>query len=160
MLLERVNKILSNLEFKKYIKGIENSEKDRIFCHHGLQHLIDTARIAYILSLENSLDISKDLIYATALLHDIGRYNEYINGKSHFEVSESVIQILIDCNYSVEEVSQIVKAIENHHRPPIEIKTLSDILYKADKLSRMCFNCEAKLECYWKDEVKNKILNV
>lgn len=158
--MERFNKVLSHEIFKTKISQIENLEKDRIFCHHGLQHLIDTARIAYILSLENDLNISKDLIYTTALLHDIGRYDEYINGKNHAEVSKDTIQILEDCNYSSEEIKQIVDAIENHQKLPTEIKTLSDILYKADKLSRLCFDCNAKNECYWSDKKKNHELYI
>ncbi|MGN1412201.1 MAG: HD domain-containing protein [Oscillospiraceae bacterium] len=153
--MDRFNRILIHQEFKKRINWIENFEKDRIFCHHGLQHLIDTARIGYILSLENDLKIPKDLIYATALLHDIGRYDEYKLGKSHTEVPESTIKILQDCGYSNGEINQIVEAIENHRKSPLDIKTLSDVLYKADKLSRMCFDCNAQNECYWSDNKKN-----
>lgn len=155
MLLDRFNKILSHVEFKKRINWIENFEKDRIFCHHGLQHLIDTARIGYILVLEKGLNIPKDLIYATALLHDIGRYDEYNFGKSHTEVAQSTVKILKDCGYSENEINQIVKAIQSHQEQPTKIKTLSDILYKADKLSRMCFDCNAQNECYWSDSKKN-----
>lgn len=156
--MERFNKILSHEIFKTKISQIETLEKERIFCHHGLQHLIDTARISYILSLENDLNVPKDLIYATALLHDIGRYDEYINGKPHTEVSKDTIKILKDCDYSIDEINQIVEAIENHQKQPKEIKTLSNILYKADKLSRLCFNCKAENQCYWNDDTKNKYL--
>lgn len=158
--MDRFNKILSHQEFKKRINCIEHFELDRVFCRHGLQHLIDTARIGYILALENNLKIPKDLIYATALLHDIGRYDEYNFGKSHTEVSESTTKILKDCDYSIEEINQIVEAIENHQKQPKEIKTLSDILYKADKLSRLCFDCKAENQCYWNDDTKNKHLIV
>ena len=158
--LERVNKILSNAEFKHCLQTIETLEKDRIFCKHGITHLLDTARIGYILSLENSLNIPKDIIYATALLHDIGRYDEYIYKISHHKISKRIITILKDCNYSNDEISTIVEAIGNHNTPPTDIKTLSDVLYKADKLSRMCFNCNAQNECYWNTNKKNKTLIV
>ena len=32
---------------------------------------------------------------------------------------------------------------------------LEEIIYKADKLSRQCFNCKAEKECYWSKEKKN-----
>ena len=32
---------------------------------------------------------------------------------------------------------------------------LEEIIYKADKLSRQCFNCKAEKECYWSSEKKN-----
>ena len=60
----------------------------------------------------------------------------------------------------LEEIKQIVDAIENHQKLPTEIKTLSDILYKADKLSRLCFDCNAKNECYWSDKKKNHELYI
>lgn len=156
--MDRFNKILSHKDFKFKISQIEILEKNRIFCRHGLNHLIDTARICYILSLENGLNIPKDLIYATALIHDIGRYDEYINGKPHIEVSQDTIQILKDCDYSTEEIQQIVHAIQKHQKHIDSTETLSDILYKADKLSRLCFNCNAQNECYWNDNKKNKTL--
>ena len=156
--MERVNKILSNAEFKHCLQTIETLEKDRIFCKHGITHLLDTARIGYILNLENSLNFPKDIIYATALLHDIGRYDEYIHKISHHKISKRVINILKDCNYSNDEISTIVEAIGNHDKPPTDIKTLSDVLYKADKLSRMCFNCNVQNECYWNTNKKNKTL--
>jgi hypothetical protein len=75
--------LLMNAEFRRCIDAIDAHEADRAFCKHGLNHLLDTARIAYILVLENGLNISKGMVYATALLHDIGRYDEYYHGIPH-----------------------------------------------------------------------------
>lgn len=158
--LERFNRILSHKDFKFKVSQIERLERGRVFCHHSLQHLVDTARVAYILSLEGGLNIPKDLIYATALLHDIGRYDEYVYGKPHTEVSQGTIDILKSCGYSLDEVTQIVEAIEHHQERPKDVKTLSDVLYRADKLSRLCFNCNARDECYWSDSVKNDNLTI
>ncbi len=153
--MERVNKILSSADFKSCIKGIENFESDRIFCKHGLNHLLDTARIAYILNLEHGLNIPKGLIYATALLHDIGRYDEYYNGIPHDKAHDRIINILQLCEYSTEEISLIVNAITLHRKAPNKLETLGDIISRADKLSRDCFNCNAIQECYWLDDKKN-----
>ncbi|MGI6684337.1 MAG: HD domain-containing protein [Bacillota bacterium] len=65
----------------------EQQEINREFCCHQMQHALDVARIYYILFLEKyqdgissdlknmSVDQTKELIYATALLHDIGRWS-------------------------------------------------------------------------------------
>jgi len=158
--LKRINNILSHSEFKRCIQDIETYEIDRIFCRHGLNHLLDTARIAYILSLENNINISKDLIYATSLLHDLGRYDEYAFGTPHNHVSDKTIQILTDCDYSTDEIAQIIDAIQYHRYTTNSIKSLGDIISKADKLSRLCFNCSAKYECYWHDDKKNHELYI
>jgi uncharacterized protein len=158
--LERFNKILSHGEFQYRLTQIERFEEHRTFCRHGYQHLVDTARVAYILVLENGLDIPKDIVYATALLHDIGRFDEYTKQIAHAKVTTSTITILRECGYTGSEVVQIVEAIENHQKEPTEVKTLSDVLYQADKLSRMCFNCQAIDECYWSTDRKNRELQL
>ena len=58
-------------------------KKDRIFCRHTPEHFLDVARLMYIYSLENKLNLSREIIYATALLHDIGRAQQYLSGISH-----------------------------------------------------------------------------
>lgn len=153
--MERVNKILSSADFLDCIKAIETFESDRIFCKHGLNHLLDTARIAYILNLENGLNIPKGTIYATALLHDIGRYDEYYHGIPHNQAHDRIIHILQSCEYSQEETALIVDAIKLHRNTSSELVTLGDIISRADKLSRNCFNCKAIQECYWVDDKKN-----
>ena len=55
--------------------------------------------------------------------------------------------------FNEEEIEIILNGIENH-RSESDNK-LEEIIYKADKLSRQCFNCEAEKECYWSKEKKN-----
>ncbi len=43
------------------------------YCRHGLEHLLDVARISYIQVLEDGLDYDENVLYAAALLHDIGK---------------------------------------------------------------------------------------
>ena len=80
---ERYNSIIVNSEFLFLLESINEYEKDRKFCRHGIKHLLDTARIMYIIKLEDDLPFDKDMIYAAALLHDIGRYEQYKNGTPH-----------------------------------------------------------------------------
>ena len=82
---ERYNRIVRNEEFNRLLDEIEALEADRIYCRHGLEHLLDVARISYIQVLEDGLDYNKNILYAAALLHDIGRAAEYRGAGSHGE---------------------------------------------------------------------------
>lgn len=105
-------------------------------------------------------EISQELIYAAALLHDIGRWKQYGDGTPHEEASaQFASEILSDCGFTENETAQIVTAISNHRNEAVrEERTLSGILYRADKMSRSCFCCEMERECDWKGSRKNLIL--
>ncbi len=77
------NKIIKTKAFQEGLGIIEEQEIDRIYCKHGMEHLLDVARIAMLINIERNLSISKELIYSTALLHDIGRSKEYTDGTPH-----------------------------------------------------------------------------
>ena len=81
--MKQIDQIMAHPLFKEAMCGIEDAEQDRIFCRHGMEHCLDVARILYIMVLERNLPYRKDMIYATALLHDIGRYEEYRGQVSH-----------------------------------------------------------------------------
>ncbi len=70
-------------------------EYDRIFCRHTPEHFLDVARLAYIFALERNLDCSRELIYCTALLHDIGRAEQYTNGTPHDEAGVTIAEIIL-----------------------------------------------------------------
>lgn len=148
------NKILNNNKFKEAMAQIYENENGRIFCCHGMDHSLDVARIGYIITLENNLNISKDIIYAAALLHDIGRSIECRDHNIHS--AEIAQDILTECDYDTNSINVILSAIRDHRKDTNNIKSLSDVIKKADKLSRQCYNCEAYKECYWAEERKNK----
>ena len=50
--MKRVNSILQDKSFIKRINEIEEGEKNRKFCKHGMNHILSVARIAYELYLE------------------------------------------------------------------------------------------------------------
>ena len=85
--MERVNRILENVTFKKNLSHLRKLEENRIYCRHDIDHLLDVARLAYIEDLEKGLGIEKEIIYATALLHDLGRVLEYTKQIPHNEGS-------------------------------------------------------------------------
>ncbi len=152
--MESYNKIIKNSLFKKTMSAINQKEKNRIFCCHSIEHCLDVARIAYILTLENNLNISKDIIYTTALLHDLGRaYSDSEHNKKSAEIAK---QILEECNYPAFETDLIISAILNHRRNAEYLNDLSDIICRADKLSRQCYDCNAQSLCYWEEEKRNE----
>ena len=81
--MERANRICSHPLWKWHIEQLREAERERIFCRHGIEHLLDVARIAYIENLEQGYGISQEIIYAAALLHDIGRFLQYSQGIPH-----------------------------------------------------------------------------
>lgn len=78
--LTQTNRLLNLPEYQDYLQRIEVHEKDRRLCRHNLAHFLDVARIAAVIANEEGLSLNRDLIYTTALLHDIGRFVQYENG--------------------------------------------------------------------------------
>lgn len=101
--------------------------------------------------------ISEELIYATALLHDVGRHLQYREGIPHEKASAKIApQILQRCGFSRKEEAEIVDAIAHHRDKSIKDEaSLRGILYRADKMSRSCFACLAQEQCDWSREKKN-----
>lgn len=145
--MKKVNSILLNKEYLSHLEQIRVYEKDRVFCHHDITHSLNVSRIAWIINLEESLNLNKEIIYATGLLHDIGRWKEYESGIDHAIASAKLSEsILSKCGFSQEEINIITKAISNH-RTSNNTDDLSRIIYKADKISRPCFNCTSIKNC-------------
>lgn len=154
--MEKVNLILHNKKFRKYIQKNMVLEKNRIFCRHDICHILDVARIAYIINLENSFHLQKELIYAVAMLHDIGRWKEYEKNIPHNIASAEIsTDILNECGFSSQQINAAAEAIKNHRGKNVRRDILSEIIYLGDKISRNCFCCNAAKECNWPDEKKN-----
>lgn len=177
--MERADKIFHHPVYQKHFLELQEMEKERIFCNHTLEHFLDVARLMYIAHLEKGLTQKKDVIYAAALLHDIGRGIQYSAGIPHDLASVQISEeILPECGYSEEEIAMIYHAIL-HHRQSKQQKdnssaenaknaqysecseysedaeALAEALYTADKQSRNCFACPALEECNWSAEKKN-----
>ena len=173
--MERINRIIKHKLYLEYINRIKVHEQDRIFCKHDTVHFLDVCRLAEILWLNDKISrieenaqknlsaeeeknsVSRELIYASGLLHDIGRWQEYETGIRH-EIASSKLapEILRDCGFAEEEITEIVFAIANHRNSEIkEQNTLAGFIYRADKKSRPCYICEAESECDWSAAKKN-----
>lgn len=158
--MKRINCILNHKKYQQYLAQNEKAEASRQFCLHDMGHFLDVARLAVILNKTEGYGQDKELIYAAALLHDIGRWMQYQDGTPHEQASEALSgEILTDCGFGGSEKRDILRAILDHRNGEVrEAKTLSGLLYRADKLSRPCFACKVKNECNWKKENKNKEL--
>lgn len=156
--MNRCDKIINHQLYKEYLRRNDVLEKTRRFCRHDMNHFLDTARIGYILALENGLKIDKEIIYAAALVHDIARCEE-TDALSHDAASARFAErVLPECGFSAEETVLIADAVRAHRLPPSDRSTLGGILYTADKLSRRCFSCAAYSECNWSSDKRNNSL--
>ena len=168
----RYSEIINNKEYRRLLMEVEDLEENREYCRHGLEHLLDVARISYIMILEDGAEISKDIIYAASLFHDIGRGKAYQSGGNHDKVSADIAKKLLpDYGYNNDEVNQICDAIVSHSgRVNIEefkkkrqdkIKlSIADYLKVSDQLSRNCFSCKVSDNCKWNEEEKNTNIKI
>ena len=91
-------------------------------------------RIFCIHDIEHCLDVAR-ISYILALENDIKIDKDIVYGAA----------LLHDIGRAI--------SVENHE---IEsVKTASDILAVADKISRQCYSCKAVDQCYWSDSKKN-----
>jgi len=152
----KIDIIIENYSFQYNLRKIEELEKNRQFCLHDMQHFLNVARLMYIMNLENNLNFPKYIIYTTALLHDIGRGEEYENGTAHNIASVHIAKkIFQECKYDEKEIDGILEAIGNHRDNTEKLNSLSHLLYMCDKLSRNCIHCKATEGCKWPIEKKN-----
>lgn len=154
--MERTDRIRNNPIFKAEMDRICRMERDRRYCGHGFGHLMDVARVGWILNLENNYGLEKEIVYAAALLHDIGKGRQYEFGMPHHLAGAEIAgQILKDSGFTKNETEQILNAIRSHRKPTDSDDPLVTILYLADKKTRLCFACDAEEDCNWSAEKKN-----
>ena len=152
--MKNIDIIMNNSMYTESLEKLKKYEENREFCNHTIEHFIDVARIEYIMVLEEDLKVSKEVIYAIGLLHDIGRVKQYEEGIHHDIASVDMSrEILKETSFTEEEVKIILNGIANHRKE--SDNKLEEIIYRADKLSRQCFSCKAENECYWSKDKKN-----
>ncbi len=155
--MKRVNLIYSHPLYQKKYTVLQEAEKERLFCNHTLEHFIDVARLMYIYSLENGYELPKEIIYATALMHDIGRIDQIQKQIPHEKAGALLCdEILPQCGFDENETAMIKEAIMHHRGNDDESDMLlSEALYWADKKSRKCFECNMRRECNWEIDRMN-----
>lgn len=152
-----LEKITHHPIYEEHYKNLELAEEKRKFCRHQMPHLLDVARIAYIRNLEENMGLKKEVIYAAALLHDIGKYRQYEEKIPHEKAGQEIAEIILkdSAMFSPEETQIILQAIYEHRKLDSDMSRLGWLLYESDKLSRPCYACQAEAECKWNHESKN-----
>ena len=161
MKLELANKIIDNKRYRMLVKELEELEKDRIFCGHDMEHFLNVARIAVILCAESGIEADSDIIYSAALLHDIGRTEEYRSGTPHDKASAVIASERLDEVGCPADMKTAITDLISAHRIAESGKTeLEKIFFRADKKSRLCFCCKAKEQCNWPEQKRNNEIGV
>ena len=163
--MPRVDYICNHSLFRRHLTNIVRLETNRIFCRHGIDHLLDVARIMWIRNLEDDLGLDREVVYAAALLHDIGKDEQYESGIPHDVASESVAAAILDgmppeLAFDPSESGAIKTAVAGHRSLRANSQPLERLLYSADKASRPCFACPARSACNWSDDKKNLSIRV
>lgn len=160
--MPRVQAVWEHPVFQRELARLGALEQDRVFCRHGVRHLLDTARIMWVRVLELGLDVDREVVYAAALLHDVGKAEQYEMGEPHELAGERLAgEILASLpegsRFSDAERTAMLTAIRGHRRLRADAEPLEWLLYQADKASRACFACppEVRAACSWPDEKKN-----
>lgn len=147
---KRLLAIVNNNKYREYLASNMQRERERVYCKHQWEHSIAVARVAYVITLEtNTPNLTKDVVYAAGLLHDIARWLQYDEGRDHAEAgAELAVEILEAAGYDDQEIQVICEAIGRHRKPPAhEHNDLGNILYRADKAVRPCRFCEVREGC-------------
>ena len=163
--MDRVNAIWNHPLYQEYYRRLERMEESRIFCRHQMPHLLDVARIARIRSLEDGMELDADVIYAAAILHDIGKSLQYEEKIPHETAGVRIAGEILDsldgeAAFTEEEKRMILTAIWGHRRLRQDPEPLERLLYESDKASRMCLVCPAERMCDWSEEKKNMEIKV
>ena len=159
--MERLNAIIQHKRFRDVLFRLEQCEREREYCCHGIDHLLAVARTAQVLNLERGAGQSRELLYAAALLHDIGRLAQYEEGIPHETAGVPIAQeILKDSAFDAQEQDCILSCVGCHHARRFGGTSVPDLIFEADKRSRPCFLCRATETCKWKDERKNRELTI
>lgn len=124
--MERVHKIWVHPLYQEQYIHLQEAERDRIFCNHTLSHFLDVARLMYLYALTEQVGLERHLIYAAAMLHDIGRYAQLTEGIPHEQASANLAQIILpECGYTKSETNAVCAAILGH-RSKQEKKAFSE----------------------------------
>ena len=77
--MNRIDKIIQQPKYTDMLSHLQALETDRIFCRHDISHFMSVARLMWIEVLEQQLSVDREVVYAAALLHDIGRKEQFEN---------------------------------------------------------------------------------
>lgn len=162
--------------YRMALEQIDAAERDRVFCRHGVGHLLDVARIAWILNMERGLELPRELVYIAALLHDVGRAAQYASGEPHDAAGERMAAQMLDAlpegaRLDAGDREAVLAAVRGHRGdshvgadavPPLNERALAlaSLICEADNRSRPCYACSAQADCYWPEGRKNLSIDI
>jgi len=153
--LQAINHILGDPDYLACLWENDRREQGRIYCRHDLQHMLDVARLTYILLLESgrlgniSRERGREMVYAAGLLHDIGRWRQYDGSGDHaLAGAELAGPIMLRAGFSPAEVELVSRAVAEHRLGEEGASVLGRALARADDLSRDCYQCRVREQCY------------
>ena len=156
-----VERLVRHPLFREKMSQIEELERDRDFCCHGWEHCLAVARAAALLNEEQQLGYPKQMLYALALIHDLGRAEQYINGTPHEEAGVRIARRLLEeSGFDSQQIKQMLPAVRHHRNDGQEMDELTGLLVQADKQTRLCFACSARESCKWPDWKKNLTIHI
>ena len=149
--MKRVELLVQDKLYNQYIQKNIDLVKDQLIFQHDFQHHLDVARIAYILILEDAaLNIfikecnlsgklaAKEVIYASGLLHDIGKWKEYSENIDHAIFgADFAREILARVFFTANEIDIISHAVFEHNNINIDMSFLGERIYRADNFARV-----------------------
>ncbi|MDA8337566.1 MAG: HD domain-containing protein [Peptococcaceae bacterium] len=157
--MEEIKRILRDPEYLACLAENGRRERERIFCRHDLRHMLDVARLTYILLLESGQLVEtfgvrgRELGYAAGLLHDVGRWRQYDGNGDHARAGADLAgPILARAGFAPAEAAMITRAVAEHRQGGTEV--LGRALSRADDLSRECWQCRAREQCYKADRME------
>ena len=157
--MEYVRRLIQETDYLEQMEQLEGLEAERRFCRHGLPHVLDVARIAWIQILEEGLPYEKETVYLTAMLHDMGRIWEYQKNIPHHQAGAAIAEKLLEqIDYPVGQRAVILSAIEEHREKNKLNEDFISVIKNADSMSRNCFFCEAEGDCKWSRERRNRTI--
>lgn len=165
--MPRVDAIWGHPAYQTAYRALARCEADRPYCRHQLRHLLDVARIMWIENLETSCGLDREVVYGTALLHDIGKAVQYATGAPHELVGARLADEILGSLptgivFLPDERAAMVEAIRLHRKPVPDAAPLARLLYRADKASRPCYACTTELReaCTWPAAKQNLVVRV
>lgn len=148
--MNRINALWQQPEFQRLLLELEEKERDRKYCRHGREHIFAVARLMWIFCLEKSDagKMSKELVYAAAFLHDLGRGS---TKKEHAEKSAELAGRLLPlCGYSDAETAMVQSAICMHGQVKKTYGTWEEIQREVSEVVKN--GSENELLCGLKEE--------
>lgn len=161
---EQIQGLLQHPIYRARLTHLEELEKERIYCGHDLEHFLRVGHIAEQVVEKNQLSLPAEAIWGAALLHDMGRVEQYQQGISHDKASVAFArEILFSLKWDDEVIDMICEAVGAHsHRKNVkdrwekmtELSSLGEVLSFADHFSRKCYCCQAADSCKWSEHEK------